>query len=86
MMKMEWNFDVVAAVSACLGAVGGALINAFKLGRNEGIVAIKVDNLSEKMTLVCDELARRITVLENRYQYDGLYIQPRPRRDATPAE
>lgn len=78
---MEYNFDVVAAASAAGGAIVGAIINAWKLGRNEGIVAIKVDNLSEKMTLVCDELARRITVLENRVQYDGYYSSPRIRHE-----
>ncbi len=40
-------------------------------------LSIAVEHLSEKTTLVLDELARRLTILENRYQYDGMYIQPR---------
>ena len=36
-----------------------------------------ITHLSEKTTLVLDELARRLTIIEQRYQYDGLYSQPR---------
>jgi hypothetical protein len=81
---MDFSFDVVAALSALGGAFVGAIITAVKWGRHEGVVELKIDNLSDKMTLVCDELARRLTNVENRVQYDGYYTNPRARRD--PAE
>jgi hypothetical protein len=80
--EMDVSFDVATGVSTVVGAVVGGLGMAFRWGRHDGMVALKVDNLQNTMTLVCDELARRVTVLENRVQYDGYYTNPRiARRD-----
>lgn len=75
------NTNWLAALSALGGAVAGVMGAIFARGHAEGVVIAKLDSVDEKLKLVCDELARRITVLENRYQYDGLYLQPRPGRD-----
>lgn len=91
---MEYSFDVVAAASALGGAIIGALGAAFRSGKKDAqtigainLLGLKVDNVGDTVKLVCDELARRITILENRYQYDGLYFQPRPARPPNaPAE
>lgn len=65
-----------------LGTITGAAGVMFKSGsawqRVEDKMTLhgtKMDHLNEKIVLVCDELARRITVLENRVQFDGYYIK-----------
>jgi len=79
---VETSFDIVAALSALGGAFVGGMVMAVRWGRNEGIVSVKLDNLGDRLTLISDELARRITILEQRYQYDGLYSTPRIKRMA----
>jgi hypothetical protein len=99
---MNYDFDVVAAMSALGGAIAGAIITAFRWGKNDvaitakidssfasvvqgqALITLKINSLSEKVTLVTDELARRITTLEQRYQYDGLYTAPRLARTIEP--
>lgn len=82
---------IVAAGAAVLGAVSGALASMFNAGRSRERIEQKIDaesearrsankNIDEKLTYICDELARRLTNLENRVQYDGYYIGPRIRR------
>lgn len=58
----------------------GALITAFRFGQQSKNVEGKIDALNDKITYITDELARRTTVLEQRYQYDGLYTAPRLKR------
>lgn len=84
---MNYDFDVVAACSALGGAVIGALLTAYRLGQHSKMVETKIDglapqfvSLNEKIVYISDELARRVTVLENRIQYDGLYTTPRLKR------
>lgn len=76
-----FTFDVAAALSALGGALIGALSVSFRLGQHSKIVEMKIDALDEKIVYISDELARRITVIEQRIQYDGLYISPRLKRD-----
>lgn len=81
-MIMDPNW--VAAFSALGGTLIGVLVGvlgaAFERGRSDGVILTKLDSLEREVKILTDELARRITVLENRYQYDGLYLQPRTRR------
>lgn len=81
-MKMvDFNVDVAALLSAGVGAVAGVLGATFHSGKAWERVEGGQTRIEEKMTYICDELARRITVLENRVQYDGLYINRRSYRD-----
>lgn len=77
---MPFTFDIAAALSALGGALIGALSVSYRLGQHSKIVELKIDALDEKIVYVSDELARRITVLEQRQQFDGLYISPRIKR------
>lgn len=78
---MTADFDVVAAISALGGSVVGAMGAVFKIGQRDATLGGKIDAMDAKIDYICDELARRITVLENRIQYDGLYFTPRAKRD-----
>ena len=83
----DFNVDLAAVFSAAGGAVIGALGVMFRSGKAWQRVEDSVkraedrmEHMDEKITLICDELARRITVLENRVQYDGYYDNPRIKR------
>lgn len=78
----DMNVDVAALLSACVGAVVGAVGASFHGGKAWERVEGGQTRIEEKMTYICDELARRITVLENRVQYDGYYSNPRIARSA----
>lgn len=69
----------LAGVSGVVGALAGIVGAIVAKGRHEGAVEGKIDALAEKVNYIVDELARRITVLENRVQYDGYYTGPNPR-------
>lgn len=83
---VDFNVDFAALVSAGVGAVAGAMGATFKSGQAWARVELGQKSLDEKVTYICDELARRITVLEQRVQYDGYYTNPRARRDGTDNE
>lgn len=70
----------LATVSGFVGTIAGGLGAMLAKGRHDGAVEGKIDALSEKVDYMNDELARRITVLENRVQYDGYYTGPRVAR------
>lgn len=81
------DIDVVAALSALAGAIIGGFTASFRSGRawqevKGSLSELKhsVSHLDEKTTLISDELARRVTVVENRVQFDGYYTSPRVRR------
>jgi hypothetical protein len=78
---MEIDMATLAGVTGIVGTVAGVVGALFAKGRHDGAVEGKIDALSEKVDYMNDELARRITVLENRVQYDGYYEGPRVRRD-----
>lgn len=67
----------LAGVSGVVGTISGVVGAMFAKGRHEGAVEGKIDALAGKVDYIVDELARRITVLENRVQYDGYYTNPR---------
>lgn len=78
---MDFNLDVGALVMGAAGAVVGAVTTTFKSGKAWQRVedemkmhGVQLAHFNEKVDLICDELARRLTVLENRVQFDGLYI------------
>lgn len=70
----------LAGVGGIIGTVSGIVGALVAKGRHDGAVEGKIDALSEKVDYMNDELARRITVLENRVQYDGYYTGPRVAR------
>lgn len=79
---VNFDIDFAALASAAIGAVGGAVITTFKSGKAWQRVEdklflydTKLDHFNEKVDLICDELARRITLLENRVQFDGYYVK-----------
>lgn len=74
---MEYSIDVIAGACAFATIMGGLLGWSFSRGRNDGSVMVELRSIREQLTLITDELARRITVLENRVQYDGYYTNPR---------
>lgn len=85
---VDFNLDFGALAMGAIGTVVGAITTTFRGGKawqrvEDRIIlhAQKMDHLDEKITYVCDELARRITVLENRVQFDGLYINRIDRTD-----
>lgn len=53
--------------------------SATAIAANAATAKTANDNIADKLTYICDELARRLTILENRYQYDGTYSTPRRR-------
>jgi hypothetical protein len=82
MKKMDANIDIAALVTGAIGAVVGAVGATFKSGKAWQRVedkmemhTVKMDHFNEKVDLICDELARRLTVLENRVQFDGYYVK-----------
>lgn len=83
---MEIDPNAIAAMSGVFGVVAGFVGSSFSRGKTEGNVEGKIDALSGKVDYMNDELARRITVLENRVQYDGYYTGPRINRRDAPAD
>lgn len=77
---MDIDPNAVAAMSGVFGAIIGVVGASFQRGKSEGVLSGKIDALSIKVDYMNDELARRITVLENRVQYDGYYTNPRVAR------